>query len=112
MSVPHCWFQHIPLLDLDQGMACFCGSQIGSVFCVYRLPLFLFSGIEMTMWSSWFARQMYPAEIGLVMIPFGLAEFVAGTFAFGWISDKLGRWALLIPGTACMCVLQAPLFPF
>ena len=76
---------------------------------MYRLPLFLFSGIEMTMWSSWFARQMYPAEIGLVMIPFGLAEFVAGTFAFGWISDKIGRWALLIPGTACMCVLQAPL---
>ena len=90
------------MLDLSEGIACFCGSEIGSVFCVYRLPLFLFSGIEMTMWSSWFARQMYPAEIGLVMIPFGLAEFVAGTFAFGWISDKIGRWALLIPGTACM----------
>ena len=35
---------------------------------VCLLPLFLFSGIEMTMWSAWFTRQMYKTEIGLVMV--------------------------------------------
>jgi MFS family permease len=32
---------------------------------------------------------------------FGLSEFVAGFF-FGKISDTYGRWALLLPGSACM----------
>ena len=48
-------------------------------------------------------RQMYKTEIGLVMVGFGLAEFVAGFF-FGKSSDTYGRWALLLPGTAFMGV--------
>lgn len=42
------------------------------------LPLFTFTGVNMTMWASWFTRQMYKTEIGLVMSCFGVAEFIGG----------------------------------
>eukprot|EP01050_Picozoa_sp_SAG11_P010688 SAG11_NODE_1085_length_5939_cov_9.908390_9_plen_371_part_00 len=62
------------------------------------LPLFFFSGVEMTMWSAWFTRQMYATVIGLVMVGFGISEFV-GCFAIGPIGDKYGRAVLLALGT-------------
>ena len=63
------------------------------------LPLFFFTGVQMTMWSSWFTRQMYADVVGLVMIGFGLSEFV-GCFSIGPIGDKYGRTVLLSMGTS------------
>lgn len=60
------------------------------------LPIFLFSGVEITMWSAWFTRQMYKTEIGFVLVGFGLAEF-AGGMIMGKIADSCGRWAILLP---------------
>lgn len=50
------------------------------------LPIFAYTGVGMSMWASWFTRQMYATEVGLVMIGFGLAEFIGG-FMFGKIID-------------------------
>jgi MFS family permease len=86
------------------------------------LPLFFFTGVQMTMWSGWFTRQMYKTVIGLVrppavvarwqsgtlsddrptdhqvMVGFGLSEFV-GCFIIGPIGDKYGRAVLITMGT-------------
>jgi len=44
----------------------------------------------MTMWSSWFTRQMYSTRVGLVMPAFGVAEFIGG-FTVGRFIDSFGR---------------------
>lgn len=67
----------------------------GRMLCL--LPLFIFCGVEITMWSSWFSRQMYITEVGLVFAVLGATEFVSGFF-MGAISDKFGRWAVILPG--------------
>ena len=40
------------------------------------LPLFFFTGVQMTMWSGWFTRQMYKTVIGLVRPPAVQRNFI------------------------------------
>eukprot|EP00039_Didymoeca_costata_P031551 m.35251 g.35251 ORF g.35251 m.35251 type:complete len:596 (-) comp8863_c0_seq1:474-2261(-) len=54
------------------------------------LPIFTFNGVGMTMWSSWFPRQMTSTVIGLVMPCVGAAEFVGG-LTMGRFVDAFGR---------------------
>jgi hypothetical protein len=54
------------------------------------LPIFTFTGVGMTMWASWFTRQMTSSEVGLVMPIFGVAEFIGG-FTIGKFIDSFGR---------------------
>eukprot|EP01052_Picozoa_sp_SAG31_P002527 SAG31_NODE_90_length_26410_cov_175.663981_4_plen_208_part_00 len=73
------------------------------------LPLFFFTGVQMTMWSSWFTRQMYASVVGLVMIGFGISEFI-GCFSIGPIGDKYGRPTLLGLGSVCWVAATALLY--
>jgi len=57
---------------------------------VCLLPIFTFTGVAMTMWASWFTRQMASTEVGLVMPIFGVAEFIGG-FTVGKFIDSFGR---------------------
>ena len=53
-------------------------------------PIFTFTGVAMTMWSSWFPRQMHATAVGLILPFFGLTEFVGG-FTIGPFVDAFGR---------------------
>lgn len=55
----------------------------------YLIPLFVFGGIQLVMWASWFPRQMHAKWIGLVMPVFGGAAFVGG-FLIGPALDRYG----------------------
>eukprot|EP00040_Diaphanoeca_grandis_P013957 m.70554 g.70554 ORF g.70554 m.70554 type:complete len:603 (+) comp24242_c0_seq1:111-1919(+) len=64
------------------------------------IPIFTFTGVAMTMWASWFTRQMYKTEIGLVMCAFGVAEFIGG-MTIGRFVEAYGRNAGLVFGATC-----------
>ena len=70
------------------------------------LPIFTFTGVNMTMWASWFTRQMYKTEIGLVMCCFGLAEFVGGFTVGRFIEVRWGivsLWHTWMVTLSCSC---------
>ena len=73
---------------------------------VCLLPIFTFTGVNMTMWASWFTRQMYKTEIGLVMCCFGVAELFGG-FTVGRFVEAYGRTPGLILGTVCGVLAMA-----
>ena len=52
-------------------------------------------------WASWFTRQMYKTNIGLVMCAFGIAEFIGG-FTIGRFVESYGRSPGLAFGTTCL----------
>lgn len=54
------------------------------------IPIFTFTGVGMTMWASWFSRQMYSQKAALVMPLLGVAEFVGG-MTIGRFVDSFGR---------------------
>ena len=54
------------------------------------LPIFTFTGVAMTMWASWFPRQMDATAVGVIMPFFGLAELIGG-FTIGPFIDAFGR---------------------
>eukprot|EP00039_Didymoeca_costata_P023633 m.7755 g.7755 ORF g.7755 m.7755 type:complete len:594 (-) comp3767_c0_seq1:69-1850(-) len=65
---------------------------------VCLFPLFFSTGVLMTMWTSWFTRQMSRAQIGLVISCTGAAEFF-GSFTIGYIVDKFGNSIALALGS-------------
>lgn len=74
------------------------------------LPIFTFNGVGMTMWSSWFPRQMDATMIGLVMPCLGAGEFIGG-LTVGRFVDAFGRnpglvlGATLYLGALCLTYL-------
>ena len=76
----------------DRGPAAQARATFGLLFtpklgCL--VPLFVFIGVQMVMWASWFPRQMHSAQIGLVMPVTGAAAFLGG-LTVGPLIDGFG----------------------
>lgn len=83
----------------QQIMGTFMATFMPRLVCL--IPLFAFTGVGMTMWASWFTRQIYKTEIGLVMCAMGAGEFIGG-FTIGRFIEAYGRWPALAFGTSCL----------
>lgn len=63
------------------------------------VPMFFFTGFELTFWTGEMPQLLPTASIGLVLTFTGVGEAFGG-YVMGWFSDKLGRSGTLVLGAA------------
>lgn len=111
----------------DRPLAAQVGATVGLLFsrklqCL--IPLFVCVGVHLVMWASWFPRQMYKTQIGLVMPCFGVAVLMGGLTVgkmldrYGYVVGMLFAWVCGLVAFLCLwygnarlvdhCELHAP----
>ena len=70
------------------------------------VPLFVFCGVHLVGWASWFPRQMYKTKIGLVL-PVMAAGALAAGLTIGPAVDRFGPMLVALFAAACSAVALA-----